>query len=310
MAIVKPQDILVGIDPVQDFAPALAWATDEARRRVRGLRLVVAVPPEHDTQHVDDAPRYMAQRLEAARLLRTAVEWVAEREPEVRAGSAVLDGFPAGVLVGLSKGADMAVLGSRRLGRFAEFLSAGSVALPVTARAHCPVVVVPARETREEDLAEPEGAPVPHLVAGVDGSESARVALGLAFEEAALRGCELRVVAVWQRPVFSPRTRESGFRSEFRMLGEVTDSWARKYPEVRIVREVLAGSPVEVLADVAEDASALLVGRRGSGGYGGMRMGSVTYGLLHRARCPVITVPPTPASTRDAPTTRSGTGSD
>ncbi|WP_263172468.1 universal stress protein [Streptomyces sp. SCSIO ZS0520] len=288
MAIPEPQQILVGIDPVKDFRPALAWAADEARRRGGALRLVVAVPPAHDTHHVDDTPRYTAQRLEATQLLRTAVAWAGEREPEIRTGSAVLDGFPAGVLAGLSDGADMTVLGSRRLGRVEEFLSAGSVVVPVTARAHCPVVVVPAREGVP---GEQEDASVPPLVAGVDGSESSYAALGLAFEEAALRSCALRVVAAWQQPVFSPHAEASGFPSELRMLREVTDGWVEEYPEVRLVREVLVGSPVEVLAEAAQHASALVVGRRGRGGYAGMRLGSVVRGLLHRARCPVITVP-------------------
>ncbi|MFF6772428.1 hypothetical protein ACFY8W_02580 [Streptomyces sp. NPDC012637] len=34
-----------------------------------------------------------------------------------------------------------------------------------------------------------------------------------------------------------------------------------------------------------------VVGRRGRGGYAGMRVGSVVHGLPHRARFPVATVP-------------------
>nr|MDT0522823.1 universal stress protein [Streptomyces sp. DSM 41633] len=60
---------------------------------------------------------------------------------------------------------------------------------------------------------------------------------------------------------------------------------------VRLSHEVVTGSPVEALADAAEHAVAVVVGRRGQGGYTGMRLGSVVHGLLHRARCPVITVP-------------------
>ncbi|WP_342669639.1 universal stress protein [Streptomyces vietnamensis] len=62
-------------------------------------------------------------------------------------------------------------------------------------------------------------------------------------------------------------------------------------PDVRLTHEVLIGSPVETLADAAEHALAVVVGRRGRGGYSGMRLGSVVHGLLHRAHCPVITVP-------------------
>ncbi|MGW6868323.1 universal stress protein [Streptomyces sp. NPDC054901] len=48
---------------------------------------------------------------------------------------------------------------------------------------------------------------------------------------------------------------------------------------------------MECLAAAAEYALALIVGRRGRGGYTGIRLGSVVHGLLHRANCPVITIP-------------------
>lgn len=38
-------------------------------------------------------------------------------------------------------------------------------------------------------------------------------------------------------------------------------------------------------------AIAVVVGRRGREGFTGMRLGSVPHGLLHRAVCPVVTVP-------------------
>ncbi|MFE5709278.1 universal stress protein [Streptomyces sp. NPDC056501] len=71
----------------------------------------------------------------------------------------------------------------------------------------------------------------------------------------------------------------------------MTAGWAEKYPDVRLTHEVSIGSPVETLANAADHALALVVGRRGRGGYTGMRVGSVVHGLLHRAHCPVVTVP-------------------
>lgn len=52
--------------------------------------------------------------------------------------------------------------------------------------------------------------------------------------------------------------------------------------------------PVEELALASEHALAVVVGRRGRGGFTGMRLGSVPHGLLHRAHCPVVTVPAHP----------------
>ncbi|MGW0117940.1 universal stress protein [Streptomyces sp. NPDC003327] len=277
------RDIVVGVDPVRDGKLALAWAADEARRRRRALRLVVVVPPLHDTQHVDDSPRHQAQTQSAKETLRSAVDWARARQPGLDVTPALFEGFPARVLAGLSREAAMVVLGSRHLSRTEEFLSAGSLVVPVTAQARCPVVVVGDAEHSTQDP--------PYLVVGVDGSESSRAAVALAFEEADLRGCALRAVAVWQPPVFTLRTGDALFRAERRLLSETTAGWAEKYPDVRLTHEVLIGSPVEVLADAADHALAVVVGRRGRGGYMGMRVGSVVHGLLHRARCPVITVP-------------------
>ncbi|MBP2586168.1 nucleotide-binding universal stress UspA family protein [Streptomyces sp. PvR006] len=277
------RDIVVGIDPVKNWHVALAWAVDEAHLRGAGLRLVVAVPPPHDTHHVDDTPRHLARRQAGTEALRAALAWAHTRQPGTKATSSLLDGFPAAALAALSNEADIIVLGSRHLSRTEEFLSAGSLVVPVTAKAHCPVVVVGEAEHVTQET--------PYLVVGVDGSASSRAALAWSFEEADLRRCALRAVAVWQPPVFTPHSGDTLFSAERRLLSETTAGWADTYPDVRLTHEVLIGSPVETLAGAAEHALAVIVGRRGRGGYTGMRVGSVVHGLLHRAHCPVITVP-------------------
>ncbi|MFD6248275.1 MULTISPECIES: universal stress protein [Streptomyces] len=277
------RELVVGIDPVREGRLALAWAADEAHRRGLALRLVVAVPPAHDTQHVDDTPRHQARTQRGKDALRAAADWARTRRPDVPVTAALAEGPPAAVMAGLAQEAVMTVLGSRHLSRTEEFLSAGSLVVPVTARARCPVVVVGDAEHTTQDPA--------YLVVGVDGSESSRAALAFAFEEADLRHCALRAVAVWQPPVFTLHTGDTLFHAERRLLSETTAGWAEKYPDVRLTHEVLIGSPVELLADAAEHALAVVVGRRGRGGYTGMRVGSVVHGLLHRAHCPVITVP-------------------
>ncbi|MFD8008780.1 universal stress protein [Streptomyces sp. NPDC058955] len=276
-------EIVVGIDPAREGRLALAWAADEAHRRRLALRVAAAVPPPHDHRRAGDTPGHQARTRRAADALRAAADRVAARQPDVSVGTTLLEGAPATVMAGLAQRAAMVVLGSRHLSRAEEFLSAGSLVVPVTARARCPVVVVGDAEHITQDPR--------YLVAGVDGSESSRAALALAFEEADLRRCALRAIAVWQPPVFTLRTGDTLFHAERRLLSEATAGWAQKYPDVRLTHEVLVGSPVELLADAAEHALAVVVGRRGRGGYSGMRVGSVVHGLLHRAHCPVITVP-------------------
>ncbi|MFG2867437.1 universal stress protein [Streptomyces sp. NPDC048338] len=281
--VTEHRDLVVGVDPVRSEHLPLAWALDEAHRRRLRLRLVVGVPPQHDTQHVDGTPRRQAQTLAGKEALHSALAWIHAQQPRIGVTTELLDGFPAQVLADLSRQASLVVLGSRRLNRAEEFLSAASLVVPVTARARCPVVVVGDSEHVTQDP--------PYLVVGVDGSESSRAALAFAFEEAGLRRCTLRAIAVWQPPVFSLHAGDTLLHAERRLLSETTAGWAGKYPDVRLTHEVLIGSPVEILAEAAEHALAVIAGRRGRGGYTGMRVGSVVHGLLHRAHCPVITVP-------------------
>ncbi|WP_369141940.1 universal stress protein [Streptomyces sp. R44] len=282
-ATTERRGIVVGVDPDRHGYLALAWAAEEAHRRRLALRLVVAVPPPHHPRNADTAARHRARTTAGEEALRTAGAWVRARQPDVEMTTGLLQGFRAQVLAGLTREAALMVLGSRHLSRTEEFLSAGSLVVPVTAQTRCPVVVVGDAEHVTQDP--------PYLVVGVDGSESAGAALALAFEEADLRHCALRAVAVWQPPVFTLRRGDMLFQAERRLLYETTAGWAETYPDVRLSHEVLIGSPVETLADAAAHALAVVVGRRGGGGYRGMRVGSVVHGLLHRAHCPVITVP-------------------
>ncbi|GGP94200.1 MULTISPECIES: universal stress protein [Streptomyces] len=278
----RGKDIVAGIDPARDWHLPLAWAADEAHRRRLSLRLV-AVAPQHDTHHVDDITGPVDLRRAGADRLEQARNWVRDRHPEVDVTGDLLHGFPAPVLGRVAKEARLVVLGSRHLSRTAEFFSAGSVVVPVSAQASCPVVVVGDAEHISQQP--------PYVVVGLDGSASATAALAFAFDEADLRGAALRVVCVRQPPLFMSNDEEVALRAQRALLSEATAGLSDKYPDVHVTHEAMTGHPVEELARAAEHALALVVGRRGRGGYTGMRLGSVVHGLLHRAHCPVITVP-------------------
>ncbi|MGW2678982.1 universal stress protein [Streptomyces sp. NPDC001436] len=277
------RDIVVGVDPVRDWHLAVAWAADEAHRRRLPLRLVLALPPQHDIQHIDDTAQQTALRLSGADRLDQTASWARDRHPEVTVATDLLGGFPAPVLVAQARSARLVVLGSRHLGRVAEFFCAGSTVVPVAAQAVCPVVAVGDAEHVTQRPA--------YLVVGVDGSAAGTDALTFAFDEADRRGAALRVICVWQPPLFLLNDEEVALKAQKFLLSEATAGLADQYPDVHVTHEVLTGHPVEELARAAEHALALVVGRRGRGGYTGMRLGSVTHGLLHRAHCPVITVP-------------------
>jgi nucleotide-binding universal stress UspA family protein len=276
------QEIMVGIDPRDPAVPALAWAADEADRRALPLRLVLAVPPLHDTHHVDSSPRRLALQAQGQEALKAATETIAHLAPGVRVVSELVDGQPAMALCRRANPPTrMVVVGSRRLSRPEEILSASSVAVPLSAQAGCPVVVVRAPEHLAYRPA--------HLVVGIDGSVSSREALKFAFEEADVRGVSVHAVWVWQRSALT--FGEPGLEERTGLLAEAAAEWSDRYPDVQVRQEMRQGHPVEELALASSTALAVIVGRRGRGGYTGMRLGSVVHGLLHRAECPVITVP-------------------
>lgn len=222
-------------------------------------------------------------RVEGETALAEAAATARSLHSEVPVMTELVDGMPPVVLCQRARQARMVVVGSRRLSRPEELVRWDSVAVPVSARTDCPAVVVrEAEHAWERD---------PHLVVGVDGSESSRIAVGFAADEAALHGVALRALWVWRRPVVSLGDEAVGLEERRGILSETVSGWANKYPDVEISCEVIRGNPVEQLALASLGAFAVVVGRHGSGGYSGMRIGSVVHGLLHRAECPVITVP-------------------
>ncbi len=277
--------IMFGVDPVEPANAALAWAADEAARRGAPLQLINAVlPVTLRVRGVEETAHHKALRQLGDEALDKAIVRAHERQPGLEVTTFITEADPAQALVRHSAHARLVVLGSRRLGRLAEVLNAASTAVPVSAHAACPVVVVP---EAERDVEEP-----PYLVVGVDGSRSADAALEHALEAAALRGASVRAVWVWQRPLLGFLDEQAALESCHRQLHEATAGRSRAYRDVPLSHAVLPGHPVEVLAEAAEHALAVVVGRRGREGFTGMRLGSVPHGLLHRAVCPVVTVPP------------------
>ncbi|WP_225802419.1 universal stress protein [Streptomyces sp. NK15101] len=276
-------DVLAGIDPRDLSVPALVWAADEAVRRGTRLRLVSAVPPAHDRfPYAAAAPR-SSLRIRAESALANAEDLVRELYDGLWTATELVDGAPATVLRDRTRGAALAVVGSRGPGRAAEVFHEGSVAVPLAARADCPVVVIRA----------PEHASVhpPLIVAGVDGSRDCRAAVAFAVAEASLRGARLMTVWVWPSPLLPHAAGTEGLEERRRLLAESVAGCAERYPDVDVEQAVVHGHPVEALTRVSHGALAVVVGRRGSGGYTGMRLGSTAHGLLHHAACPVITVP-------------------
>ncbi|MFF1908792.1 universal stress protein [Kitasatospora sp. NPDC058218] len=282
--------IVLGVDALAPEATPVAWAADEADRSGRPLRLVHALPPTSQDRHALGAEQYREELRERGhRALDEAAALARRRHPDLSVTTAVAEDIAAPALCRESVHAALVVLGSRRLNRLEEVLSASSVTVPVSAQAHCPVVVVrePEHATREE----PEE---PYVVVGVDGSPSSAAAVEFAFDLATRHRAALRAVRVRRSRLTAQVDEETAVQELRRLLDEATAGRRTAYPDITLTPAVLRGHPVEELARASEHAIGVVVGRRGRGGFTGMRLGSVPHGLLHRAHCPVVTVPAPP----------------
>ena len=136
------------------------------------------------------------------------------------------------------------------------------------------------------------------IVVGSDGSEASRYAVQWAAREAGLLGEPLRVVHVLQRWLFEmpdsgPHTEVGRWaRDDARAVVEEAAQHAREaVPDADVSADVVPGDPRPGLIDAAKDATMLVVGGRGEGGFAGLLLGSVSRGVLHHAHCPVMVVP-------------------
>lgn len=280
--------IVVGVDPDPSKRLALAWATDEADRRSVPLRLVHAQGmPTRGFRSGEVRPSWEEwnQALHGLgdQVLKEAVAFVEARRPTVEVSTLLAEGEPAWVLREEARDAALVVVGSWQLSRRREMFTSSSVAVPLTAHAPCPVAVIPEPEHITQQPA--------YFVVGVDGSPHSAAAVDVAFEEAALHGGLLRALYVWHPPLLGALDEDAAVRECRRVLSETVAGRTATYPDVELHHEVVRGHPVQVLTEASEHALGLVVGTRGHGGFTGILLGSVSQGVLHHARCPVITVP-------------------
>lgn len=292
--------IVVGFDGSDASQAAVRWAAAEARARGRGVTIVHALLPPVTTGGlgVGLPPNLdVIEDMEAA--ARREVEQVADglRAVGLEADGVVRIGAPSSVMLEASEDADMVVIGSRGRGGFAGLLL-GSVGAQVAAHSGCPVVVT--RGTAPQDAA--------RVVVGIDGSPAAESALAFAFDAASRHGWSVQAVHAWDVPAYDLLIVPNGpvpvpladvADDEVRLTAEVLAGFRDDYPDVDVVESLVRAPAVQALLDAAADASLLVVGTHGHGPAMGALLGSVSNGLLHKARIPVVVVPPTP-ETEDA----------
>jgi nucleotide-binding universal stress UspA family protein len=136
------------------------------------------------------------------------------------------------------------------------------------------------------------------VVAGTDGSEQSLRAAEWAAHEAVLRGSALRIVSVpalpprmsWQRaPQGGPDTVADVIRHSYEQaLATAAARAAKAQPGLAVETALLSGRPAQALCEAATDASMLVVGSRGAGGFAALVLGSLSRYVATSAQGPVV----------------------
>jgi nucleotide-binding universal stress UspA family protein len=279
----QAKPVVVGVDGSTRSIGALHWATDEAARRRRRLRVV------HALGSAD--PELVAA---AKGLVDEAVAGATQWRPRLEVTGVVLTGEPVAELLAESERAALMVLGSRGRGSVASLLL-GSVSAKVAAHAHCPVLVVHHGQIWARLQAPPwSGRPV---LVGVDESAAADLAVGVAFQESAALGVSLLAVHAWHPSHGSGHhdtppaiLGDAELERERQRLTGWIAGWQAKYPRVPVRLSVISDSAGAALVKASQEAQLAVVGSRGHGGFAGLLLGSASQQLLYHAQCPVLVV--------------------
>ena len=134
----------------------------------------------------------------------------------------------------------------------------------------------------------------------VDDSPAAKVAVDWAARDAELRNVSLTLVHAvspnlttwWDTPLppgLAQWQKEHGRRLLDDAVKVAENACDRPGP-TQIHTEVLSSAAIPTLVDLSKDAELVVAGSRGSGGWSGRILGSVSAALVRHAHCPVAIV--------------------
>ncbi|GAA1113181.1 universal stress protein [Nocardiopsis metallicus] len=293
--------VIVGTDGSDHSGAALEWAAAEAVRRGVPLHIVHALGMPLIVSAYGGPTRFGPTDEisdQATVVLTNAVAQVQKSQPTLEVDSmTALEEAPLALIRQAHPG-DLIVLGTRGLGTVASMF-VGSVSVRVAAQAPCPVVVVPSDEEGK-----PATTKLDRIVVGVDDSTTARRALGLAVSLAAEADAELVVVHSWELPYpYDPvAMTAAGYRPQPEVLEQHADEFVaaliaeamdeqRDDVDVQVTVVKTETNPVDALLEASKEADAVVVGSRGRGTVRGLLLGSVSQGILHRSKIPVVVLP-------------------
>ncbi|MCS5480925.1 universal stress protein [Corynebacterium hylobatis] len=136
------------------------------------------------------------------------------------------------------------------------------------------------------------------VVVAVDGSPASHNAVRWAANTANKRGIPLRLASSYTMPQFlyaegmvPPQELFDDLQAEtMEKIDEARAIAHEVAPEIKIGHTIAEGSPIDMLLDMAQDVTMIVMGSRGLGGLSGMVMGSVSAAVVSHATCPVVVV--------------------
>lgn len=279
--------VVAATDGSEGSLRAAEWAAGRARAHGVGLSIVRVthlhpMPSRFGAYRAASEGRDFAGHIwqRAQERLDTTVAEIRAAHPDVDVvGELVKAESVAATLAEISGHAMILAVGRTGESAVNRLLLGGTVAA-VVQHATGPVVVVPAR-TRT-----PDGS----VVVGLDEDptgERDRDVVEAAIREARALGVGLVAAHGWWFPEIGqafPEVEELEREYDL-MLAERTAGAG-----VDVTRVVRHNQPQHLLVDLSAEASLVVVGSRGRGGFPGLLLGSVSRSVIARAACPVMVV--------------------
>ena len=139
------------------------------------------------------------------------------------------------------------------------------------------------------------------IAVGVDGSPPSKVAVDWAAREASLRGLPLTLVHVipssltrmWPQVPTPPELQEwheLNGHEILRQARQVAEDATKSRNGIDVSSHIVTGNASATLIDLSKEAAMIVVGCRGLGAIGRRLMGSVSWGVVHHAHCPVAVI--------------------
>lgn len=290
MAIAEhtPAPIIVGVERSERSRDALALGRTLARA-VGAELLLVSVYPVAGRSAVMPPAAYATALAEEAE---ATLDWVARP---------LLNGVPmrsravpcTSVARGLhdvaeDEGALAIVVGASHRGPVGSVIP-GSAADRLLETAPCPVAVAPVGYRSK-------ACPIRRIGVGFLATPEADEALGAAVGIAALTGAAVEVLSVVELPPAAALGYAWGYgKSEETARDDLSSSLASTIDHVgsliEINGKVVDGYADDELARLSAEVDLLICGSRRLGRLGRVMIGSVSTGVLRKARCPVLVVP-------------------